>query len=222
MYRFLGWLLLPMGVVALYLGLINAPADVMMADRQRIMYFHVASAWNAYLGFLIVFIASIAYLKTGVRRWDRLAYCSAELGVFFTSIALVSGMIWGWSVWGKPWVWEPRLTTTLLLWFIYIGYLLLRATGEGDERRARMAAGLGIIGFVDVPIVHMSVRWWASVHPYVVGPRKAAMEPSMVLALVFAVFTFTLFYVYILNLRLRIERSRERLQLLKEEIRRTM
>ncbi len=216
--RIFPWLLLPMGITSLYLAFVVAPPEATMADRQRIMYFHVASAWNAYLSFLVVFVASIAYLRTGARRWDRTAFCSAELGVFFTSIALVSGMVWGRSVWGKWWVWEPRLTTTLLLWFIYVGYLLLRATGEGDERRARMAAGLGVIGFVDVPIVHMSVKWWNSYHPYVIGLTKVDMVPMMVVALVAAVLTFTVFYVYMLDLRLHMEHLRERTQILKENL----
>lgn len=213
-----GWVLLPAGVIGVYLAFLYAPPEQTMLDRQRIMYFHIASAWNAYLGFFVVFVASILYLRTSARRWDRLAYSSAELGVFFTSITLLSGMVWARSVWNVWWTWDPRLTTTLILWFIYLGYLLLRASHEGDERRARLAAGLGIIGFMDVPIVHLSVTWWNSIHP----PRNFVdvnTEPRMVLAIIGAVVTFTLFYVFMLKWRVRLEELRERVYALRERLR---
>lgn len=213
-----GWAVMVLGVAALALAFLVAPPEVTMGDRQRIMYFHVASAWNAYLAFFVVFISSILYLRKGERRWDRLALSSAELGVFFTTMALVSGSIWGRSVWGVWWTWDPRLTTTLILWFLYLGYLLLRS-GEEDPRRARLAAVLGIIGFVDVPIIHMSVVWWQSLHPVVIRVGKVDMEPLMVLALVSAVFAFTALYFYLLRYRLGLEGLRERMMLLRERIR---
>lgn len=217
--RVLGILLLPLGVAAIFLALIFAPEEASMKEAQRIFYFHVASAWNAYLGFLVVFIASIMFLRTGERRWDRLALSSAELGVFFTSITLLSGSVWGRSVWGVWWEWEPRLTSAFVLWLIYIGYLFVRLTAEGDEKKARLAAGLGIIGFFDIPIIHMSVRWWRSLHPEVVRPGKMEMDPLMGVALLGAVLTFTLLYVYILRWRLRVEDMRERVFDLHERIR---
>lgn len=215
----MGWLLALMGVAALFLAFLVAPEEATMGPPQRIFYFHVASAWNAYLSFLVVFVASIMFLRSGARRWDRLAFCSAELGVFFTSMALVSGMIWGRSVWGVWWTWDPRLTATLVLWMIYIGYLFIHTTTEGDERRARIAAGLGIIGFFDVPIIHMSVRWWRSLHPEVVRIGKMDMEPLMGVAMAAAMLTFTAFYVYMLRWRLRLEELRGRVAQLKEELR---
>lgn len=213
-----GWAVMFLGVVALALAFLYAPPEVTMGDRQRIMYFHVASAWNAYLAFFVVFVSSILYLRKGERRWDRLALSSAELGVFFTTMALVSGSIWGRSVWGVWWTWDPRLTTTLILWFLYLGYLLLRS-GEEDPRRARLAAVLGIIGFVDVPIIHMSVIWWQSLHPVVIRPGKVDMVPPMVLALVASVFAFTALYFYLLRWRLGLEALRERMMLLRERLR---
>ncbi len=217
--KILAWLTGILGVVALYLAFIVAPEEAVMGPPQRIFYFHVASAWTAYLGFLVVFVASIAYLRTGARKWDRLAFSSAELGVFFTSMALLSGMTWGRAAWGIWWDWEPRLTSTFILWLVYIGYLFTQMTAEGDEKRARIAAGLGIIGFLDVPIIHMSVRWWRSLHPEVVRPGKMQMEPMMGVALLFAVVTFTLFYVYMLKWRVRTEDLRDRLFHLKEIMR---
>lgn len=217
--RVIGILLVPLGVAAIFLALIFAPEEASMKEAQRIFYFHVASAWNAYLGFLVVFIASIMFLRTGERRWDNLALSSAELGVFFTSITLLSGSVWGRSVWGVWWEWEPRLTSAFVLWLIYIGYLFVRLTAEGDEKKARLAAGLGIIGFFDIPIIHMSVRWWRSLHPEVVRPGKMEMDPLMGVALLGAVLTFTLLYVYILRWRLRVEDMRERVFDLHERIR---
>lgn len=217
--RTLGILLVPLGVVAIFLALVFAPEEASMKEAQRIFYFHVASAWNAYLGFLVVFIASIMFLRTGNGKWDKLALSSAELGVFFTSITLISGAIWGRSVWGVWWTWDPRLTSAFVLWLIYIGYLFIRLTAEGDEKKARIAAGLGIIGFFDVPIIHMSVRWWRSLHPEVVRPGKMEMDPLMGVALLGAVLTFTLLYVYVLRWRLRVEDMRERVLDLKEQLR---
>ncbi len=215
----LGWLLAVMGPVALAMGLLVAPEEHTMGPPQRIFYFHVASAWNAYLSFLVVFVASILYLRTNERRYDRLAYSSAELGVFFTSMALLSGATWARAVWGTWWTWDPRLTATLVLWLIYIGYLYLRATAEGDERRARLAAALGILGFFDVPIIHMSVRWWRGLHPEVVRIGKMDMEPLMGAAMGVAVLTFTLLYVYILRWRLRTEDLRWRVEAWREHLR---
>lgn len=212
------WLLIPVGVLALYLAFILAPPELHMKDRQRIMYFHVASAWNAYLAFIVVFFASVMYLRTSRRRWDHLALSSAELGVFFTSTTLLSGMVWGRSVWNKWWVWDPRLTTTLILWFIYVGYLLLRYTSEGDERRARLAAGLGIIGFIDVPIVHMSAIWWSVYHPPG-NPMDVLMDGRMGMALGVSVLTFTLLYFYLLGWRVRLEGLKERVAVLRERLR---
>lgn len=212
------WLLIPVGVLALYLAFIVAPPELQMKDRQRIMYFHVASAWNAYLAFIVVFVASIKYLRSSSRHWDRVALSSAELGVFFTSITLLSGMVWGRSVWNKWWVWDPRLTTTLILWFIYVGYLLLRYTSEGDERRARLAAGLGIIGFIDVPIVHMSAMWWSAFHPPG-NPMDVLMDGRMGMALGASVITFTLLYFFMLGWRVRLEELKERVAVLRERLR---
>src|SRR5690606_1870764 len=140
----------------LYLALIYAPPERTMGEVQRIFYFHVASAWNAFLAFIVVAAASIAYLLTRQPRWDQLAHASAEVGVLFTTLTLMGGTLWMRPVWNTWWTWDPRLTTTLILWFIYVGYLLLRSLTEGSERRARLAAIYGIIGFIDVPIVYLS------------------------------------------------------------------
>ena len=186
-------------------------ADPAMGGQlQRIFYFHVPAAWIAYLAFTIVFIASIAYLRTNARRWDLLAHASAEIGLVFCSLVLVTGPIWARPVWGTWWQWDARLTSTLVLWLTYAGYLLLRslATEQGSE--GRPAAILGIAGFVNVPIVHFSVRWWRTLHPS--GPTPA--DPSTgsglgggeLLAFFAALAAFTLLFSWLLVLRVRLGR----------------
>jgi heme exporter protein C len=210
--RTLGALTLVALGVSAVLSLVVAPADAVQGDVQRLMYIHVPSAWLAYLAFFGVFVASIAYLRTNKTRWDRLAAASAELGVLFTSLAIALGMLWGKPVWGTWWTWDPRLTTTAVLLLIYVGYLAVRRITDNPSRRARWAAVVGIIGFIDVPIVHLSVVWWRSLHQ---GPTffrlgGPQIEGTMLLALLVGVAAFTLTYAYLMTLRLRVGRLEER------------
>jgi heme exporter protein C len=196
-------------------------ADSAMGGQlQRIFYFHVPAAWIAYLAFTIVFIASIAYLRTNARRWDLLAHSSAEVGLVFCTLVLVTGPIWARPVWGTWWQWDARLTSTLVLWLTYAGYLLLRslATVRGSE--GRPAAILGIAGFLNVPIVHFSVRWWRTLHPS--GPTPA--DPSTgsglgggeLLAFFAALAAFTLLFAWLLVLRVRLGRIEDAVAELEE------
>ena len=196
-------------------GLAFAPPDAVQGDVQRLMYVHVPAAWLAYLAFGVVFVGSIAYLRTGRTRWDRLAHASAEIGVLFTALAIVLGSLWGRPVWGAWWTWDPRLTTTAILLLIYLGYLAVRRMPESVERRARWAAVVGIIGFVDVPIVHMSVVWWRTLHqePTVLRLGKPMIEGPMLAALLWNVAAFTLVYIALMLRRLRVRRLEERLEL---------
>jgi heme exporter protein C len=152
-------------VAALYAALICAPTERVQGDVQRIFYVHLAVAWNAYLAFFVVFCASIVYLSKRSPWWDALARSSAEIGLVFTTLVLIVGSLWARPIWGVWWSWDARLTTTLLLWFIYVGYLMVRGMASDDARGARFAAVLGIIGFIDIPIIHQSVVWWRSLHP---------------------------------------------------------
>ncbi len=138
------------------------------------MYLHVPAAWLAYLAFAVVFVASVAYLVTKRTRWDRLAAASAEIGVLFTALTIVLGSIWAKPVWGTWWTWDPRLTTTAILLLIYVGYLAVRRLSDSPARKARWAAVVGIVGFLDVPIVHLSVVWWRSLHQ---APASPAGRP---------------------------------------------
>jgi len=198
--------------ISLWLSLIVAPPDAVQGEVQRIMYIHVPSAWLAYLSFLVVFIASIAYLKTSKVRWDRIAAASAEIGVLFTALAIALGSLWGKPVWGTWWTWDPRLTTTAVLLLIYVGYLAVRRITDNPTRRARWSAVIGIVGFIDVPIVHLSVIWWRSLHqgPTVFRLGGPEIHGTMLLALLVGVAAFTLVYVYLMTVRLRVGRLEER------------
>jgi heme exporter protein C len=190
--------------LALYLAFIHAPVEKEQGVIQKIFYFHVASAWNAFLAFFIIFIASIVYLASRKVFWDILAKASCELGVMFCTATLLMGSLWAKPAWNVWWTWDARLTTTLVLWFIYVGYLILRSAIKESDKGARAAAVLGIIGFIDVPIVFFSVRWWRTMHTgIIVGRSSGSLAPGMGLALVVSVFAFTLLFIHMLILRIK-------------------
>jgi heme exporter protein C len=186
-------------------------ADAAMGGQlQRIFYFHVPSAWIAYLSFAVVFLASIAFLRSGDRKWDLMAHSAAEIGVVFTTLVLITGPIWARPVWGTWWQWDARLTSTLVLWLTYIGYLLVRSLAENPARSGRLAAVIGIVGFLDVPIVHFSVQWWRTLHPS--GPTVANPttdsglgSPELITFFV-CLGAFTLLFAWLLSLRTRLSR----------------
>ena len=199
-------------LVAIYAAFVYAPREAMMGDVQRIFYFHVPSAYIAFLAFGVVFVAGVQYLRTRDPKWDALAHSSAEIGVVFCTIALITGSIWAKPIWGAWWTWDPRLTTTLVLWLIYVSYLMLRRAIEEPERRARFAAVVGIVGFVDVPLVFMSIRWWRTIHPVVFRVDSIDVDGQMLVALVVALAAFTLVYAYLLRLRVGLEQLEMRVE----------
>jgi heme exporter protein C len=206
--RLLGWATLVGLGATTALGLFVVPADAEQGDVQRLMYVHVPAAWLAFLSFGVVFVASVAYLRTGRIRWDRVAVASAEIGVLFCVLTLALGSLWGRPVWGTWWTWDPRLTTTVVLLLIYVGYLSLRSVADSPSRRAHWSAVVGVVGFVDVPIVHMSVVWWRSLHQEatVVRPGAPTMDTSMLIALLVGTVAFSVAYGYLMAVRLRIGR----------------
>jgi len=194
-------------VAALYAGLIYAPTERLQGNVQRIFYVHVPLAWASYLAFFVVLVASCAYLIRRERFWDALARSSAEVGLLYTTLMLISGSLWARPIWGTWWSWDARLTTTLLLWFIYVGYLMLRSSVQDEEKGARYAAVIGIIGALDIPIIHQSVVWWRSLHPesVVLASGGPAMPTSMLTALLVSLVAFTVLYVVLVTFRLRLE-----------------
>ena len=186
-------------------------ADAAMGGQlQRIFYFHVPAAWAAYLAFAVVFLGSIAYLRTGARRWDLLAHSSAELGVVFTTLVLITGPIWARPVWGTWWQWDARLTSSLVMWLTYVGYLMLRGLSTDPARTGRLAAVVGIIGFINVPIVHFSVQWWRTLHPSGPTPvtldRDSGLGGPELIAFFTALLAFTLLFSWLLATRVRLGR----------------
>ena len=206
--RVLGWATLVGLAATAVFGLEVVPADAEQGDVQRLMYVHVPAAWLAFLSFGVVFLASVAYLRTGRIRWDRVAVASAEIGVLFCVLTLALGSLWGRPVWGTWWTWDPRLTTTVVLLLIYVGYLSLRNVADSPSRRAHWSAVVGVVGFVDVPIVHMSVVWWRSLHQEatVIRPGTPTMDPSMLAALLVGTVAFSVAYGYLMAVRLRVGR----------------
>jgi len=185
-------------------------ADVTQGDVQRIMYVHVPSAWLAFLAFAVTVVGSVGWLRTRDRRWDRLAASSAEIGVVFTGLAILAGMIWARPVWGQFWTWEPRLVTTALLFFIYLGYLALRRAVIDPEQRARRSAIMGIVAFIQIPIVYESVNWWRSLHQ---TSSRNSIDTPLRVTLLLGVVAFTFVYAALLQRRLELARLEEELEI---------
>ncbi len=193
-------------VAALYLALIWAPTERLQGEVYRIFFFHVPVSWVAYVAFLVTFVGGLAYLRTGRPAWDRVAASSAEVGVVFTTLSLATGSIWGKPIWNTWWGWDPRLTTTLVLWLIYLGYLMIRSYAAESSQGARLAAVVGVMGFVVVPINFFSIRLWRSLHP---GPSIGTdvglqMEPAMGATLMVSLLAVTLLYVLLVIARVRL------------------
>ncbi len=204
-------------VLGLYWSLVVAPPDASQGDVQRIMYLHLPSILTAYLSYFLVFIGSALYLWKRDKRDDLLAHAAAELGVLFTALTIIEGSIWGKPTWGVWWTWDARLTLTAILLLIYVGYLMLRALIEDEDRAAMAGAVLGIIGFLDIPLIHMSVYWWRTLHqpPSILRPDKLPWEnvhPSMLTALAISFAGFLLLYFYLLSLRYRLGEMRAQIK----------
>ena len=197
----------------LYLIFAVAPTEAVMGDVQRIFYVHVPLAIMSFLAFAVVFVSSVVFLARRGEKSDRVAHASAEVGLVFVSLALITGIIWARPVWGVWWTWDPRLTTTLILWLIYAAYLMIRSYAPNRSRGAVYGAVVGIVGFVDVPIVYFSVNWWRSLHPEaVVGPlaETGSLEPIMTNILMFSFLTFLVLFLYLVVERTALRRAEDR------------
>ncbi len=189
-------------IASLYLVFVYVPTEKEMGIVQRIFYLMVPMGWLAILSFIIVFIGSILYLRKRERKWDTLAYCSAEVGIVCTTLALITGSIWAKPIWGVWWTWsEPRLTATLVLWLIYLAYLMIRSFATEESRGARFAAVVGIIGFIDIPFVILATTLWRGLHP---GPIifEGGLVPPMLLTLLVSIAAYTVLYFSLLGRRI--------------------
>jgi len=196
-----------------YQALFVAPTEQTMGDVQRIFYYHAPTAWVAGLCFFVNFLASIVYLWKRSLDADALALASAEVGVVFCTIVLITGPIWARPVWGIWWTWEARLTSTLVLWLIYVSYLVLRRFAAGSQTPV-LAAALAIFGFVDVPIVYMSIRWFRTQHPQpvIAGGEGSGLDPVMWHAFLWNLLAFTCVGIVFITLRYRLQKLENELE----------
>ena len=189
----------------LYLVYFWVPTEQNLGVSQRIFYFHVPLGWIGMVSIIVVAVASILHLTTGRQKWDDLSYSTAELGVIYASLILVTGAIWGKPVWGVWWTWDPKLTTTLVLWFIFVGYLMVRAYGPAGGQGKRFASVIAMIGAIDAPIIYKATDWWRSAHPENNIPSD--LDGRMLLTLLVSVVTFTVIYLYLLMERYSLRKS---------------
>src|SRR5271169_5728259 len=193
---------------ASYGALIWAPTENTMGLVQRIFYFHVSSAWSGFISFILVFIGSVAYLRTRALKWDWLSVASAEVGVAFFTVVLVTGPIWAKPVWGIWWTWDARLTSSFLLWVLFVSYLVLRTLVDEPERRAMVAAVFGIFACMDIPLVYFSIWWFRTQHPQPVIGDGGSLDPRMLWVLLLCWAAMLGVMALLVRIRYRLEATR--------------
>ena len=204
---------------AAYASFFIAPTERTMGTIQRIFYLHVSSAWAGMTAFLLCFIANLQYVWRRQQKWDWMGVSSAEVGLTFTTVVLITGPIWAHPVWGIGWTWDARLTSTFVLWLLYISYLLLRTLVEESDRRALLSALFGIFAFLDVPLVFGAIRWWRTQHPspVIMGGPGSGLEPTMRKVFFFSVLAMHALMVLFVVERYRLEQSRAELEVIRRE-----
>jgi heme exporter protein C len=221
----LTWAAAVMMIGGLAMVFLYAPREATMGDVQRIFYYHLGSAWVGFFAFFITMGSGVMYLWKNNKRWDSLGVASAEIGIVFMTMAIVSGSLWARPAWNTWWTWDPRLTITAIQWLLYLAYFMLRAGIEDPERRARFSAVFGIIAFLTVPLSFLSIRIWRTIHPVVVAGDSGtgaegsfSMTTPMRNTLFFSLATFTVLYFMLLAYRLRLAWSEGRVALLRQRI----
>jgi heme exporter protein C len=204
--------------VTIWMAFLYAPTDAIEGPPQRIFYFHVPIAWIGMLAFVVMAVAGVVYLWKKDERWDWVAQAAAEIGMVFISLALITGSIWGYTTWGTWWTWDARLTTTLILWFIYIGYLMLRSYMGRTPASARAGAVMSIICVIDVPIIYESVNWWRTLHPTAEVGTPGALPPPVVLTLLVSLTVFTILYAVLMISAYQLQRAQTLAQRLRASL----
>jgi len=189
-----------------------APVEQTMGLVQKIFYFHLPLAWWALISFFLVFIGSIGVLWKKSPLMDGLAGAAAEIGVLWSGLALVTGMLWAKPAWNTWWTWDPRLSTTLVMWFVYAAYLVLRGSGLAPEKRSFLCAVLGVVAFLDVPLVFLSARLWRSIHPSVLGSQSGGLEPEMWTTVLVCLCAWGALFGLLLSVRWKQYVSKQRLE----------
>ncbi len=211
-----------LGALSLVFG--YAPREAIMGEVQRVFYFHVAAGWVGGLAFLVTAVAGAIYLARRQPRWDRLAAGSVEIGIVFTFINIASGSIWARPAWNTWWTWDPRLVTATIMELLYFAYLMLRQGIEDPDRRARFGSVYGLAAFLSVPITFLSIRFFRTIHPVVIGSNDPSaqgtfdMTPRMLQTFMFSLLTFTFVYVTLLWHRVRLGRLAEQVEQRKMEM----
>ena len=206
-------------LLSIYLAFIYTPPHETMGDVQRIFYFHVASAWASYLAFGVTFVMGLIYLKSKDLKWDTIAYASAEIGVIFCTMAIVTGSLWAGATWRVFWRWEDiKLFITLVLWLVFIAYLALRSNAKSRISKAKLSAVFGILGIICIPLSFGANRIWQQYHPTVFVSSEGSLQPSMIFAFVVALFAFTFLYVSLLLIKVDIERMKEKIEEIKQQL----
>ena len=205
---------------AAYASFFIAPTDAKQGLIYRILFLHVSSAWTGLTAFLIGFVGNLLYVWKRQPRWDWLGVSAVEVGLAFTTVVLVTGPIWARPVWGIWWTWDARLTSTFVMWLLYVSYLLLRTLVEEPDRRALFSALFGIFAFLDVPLVFGSIRWWRTQHPQpiVMGGADSGMDPVMFRVLMFAWLAMLALMTLLLRQRYRLEAMRSELESMRHEL----
>jgi len=203
-----------LSIVTLWMVFFWVPTEALQGIVQRIFYIHLPSILVAYLAFGIVAMSSAVYLWLGDERADMAAVAAAEGGMVFMTITLTSGPLWGRVAWGTWWSWDPRLTLALLLWFIYLGYFMVRSAADNPEKGKRFAAVVGIVGAFNIPLIHMSVIWFRSLHPdpVVLKPEGPTVDPMMWRTVLVGLAGYMLLFLGLMALRYGVERARHRIE----------
>jgi heme exporter protein C len=214
----LGMLSLVGMMVSIWMIFFYTPPDTFQGEPQRILYIHVPTAWGGMLGFIILAVAGIIYLFRPDERLDWLARASAEISAVYLSITLLLGMLWGKPIWGAWWVWDPKLTASLILWFMYIGYIMIRSYMGRTRDSGRVGAVIGIVGVIDVPIIYLSVEWWRGQHPTAEVGVQGALPSQAALTFLVTTLTFTLLYCFLLIIIYQLQKMQTRAQQLRATV----
>lgn len=200
-------------LVTIYMVFMWVPTEQNLGVSQRIFYFHVPLGWIGMVSIFVVGIASVIHLLTKKNLWDAIAYSAAELGVIFATLILITGAVWAKPVWGVWWSWDPKLTTTLILWFVYVGYLMVRSFSPRGSQGRRYASVVALLGAIDAPIIYLASIWWRTAHPNLnIGPLAESdsdLDSKMLITFFVSLITFTIFYVYVMLERIQMRKCED-------------